>query len=70
MPLKRKLVAARAFSLAVVTAVTALYSGNGGGTLSEAVAAVAPPLADVDVAAVIFRSVTDYQSYSGRIEAV
>jgi membrane fusion protein, multidrug efflux system len=36
----------------------------------QAVAAEAPPAPEVDVAAVVQRSVTDWQSYSGRLAAV
>jgi multidrug efflux system membrane fusion protein len=70
MPFKRKLVAASAISLAVIAAAAATYRVYGGGPVTEAAAAVAPPVADVDVATVISQSITDYQSYSGRVEAI
>lgn len=70
MPFTRKLVAASAISLAVIAAVAATYRVNSGGPLTAAAAAVAPPVADVDVATVISQFITDYQSYSGRIEAI
>jgi multidrug efflux system membrane fusion protein len=70
MPSKRQLVAASAISLAVIAAVAATYRVYGGGPVTEAAAAVAPPVADVDVATVISQSITDYQSYSGRVEAI
>ncbi|PXW24799.1 efflux RND transporter periplasmic adaptor subunit [Paraburkholderia caballeronis] len=45
--------------------------GHEAGALSAAHAADAPPpAAEVDVATVLNRSVTDWQSYSGRLEAV
>ncbi|WP_180735150.1 efflux RND transporter periplasmic adaptor subunit [Paraburkholderia sp. PGU19] len=71
MPFKRNLVTAGAISLAVVAIVVASYRAHGGGSpVAQASAAVAPPVADVDVATVISQSITDYQSYSGRIEAI
>ncbi|MCR4470480.1 efflux RND transporter periplasmic adaptor subunit [Burkholderia sp. SCN-KJ] len=69
MPFKRKLVAASAITLAVIAAGAAAYRVYGGGPVSEA-ATGAPRVADVDVATVISQSVTDYQSYSGRVEAI
>jgi len=67
--------------LAAALAAVALLAGVGGyealrgenGLFSEAVAAApkaAPPATDVDVAAVISKNITDYQSYSGRVEAI
>src|ERR1700756_3065280 len=70
MPFKRKLVVASAISLAIVAAVAATYRVYGGAPVTEAAAAAAPPVADVDVAAVVSRHITDYQSYSGKIEAI
>jgi len=70
MPLKRKLVISSAISLAVIAGVGAMYHMYGGTPVTEAAAAVAPPAADVDVATVVSRSITDYQEYSGRIEAI
>ncbi|MCX4145040.1 MULTISPECIES: efflux RND transporter periplasmic adaptor subunit [Paraburkholderia] len=70
MPSKRKLVAASAISLAIVAGVAAIYQTFGGESVTSSVAAAAPPAAEVDVAAVISQSITDYQTYSGRIEAI
>jgi multidrug efflux system membrane fusion protein len=70
MPFKRKLVAASAISLAVIAGVATIYHTYGGAPVTEAAAAAAPPAADVDVATVISKSITDYQEYSGRIEAI
>jgi multidrug efflux system membrane fusion protein len=70
MPSKRKLLAASAISVAVMAGVAAIYHTHGATPLTEAAAAAAPPAADVDVAAVISQSITDYQGYSGRIEAI
>jgi len=48
-----------------------VFHGHGDSPVNSAVAAsnAAPPT-EVDVAAVVARSVTDYQSYSGRLEAI
>jgi multidrug efflux system membrane fusion protein len=56
--------------LAGAGALTVLH-GHGDSPVNSAVAAsnAAPPT-EVDVAAVVARSVTDYQSYSGRLEAI
>jgi len=40
------------------------------GNVAEAAKPETPPATDVDVAAVITQSITDWQSYSGRLEAV
>jgi multidrug efflux system membrane fusion protein len=61
---------ALAATFAVVIAIAggiAVLRGQGNNT---ATAAAAPPAAPVDVAEVVERSVTDWQSYSGRLEAV
>jgi multidrug efflux system membrane fusion protein len=68
---KRKYVVLGA-TLAVLGAgaVTAFH-GHGDLPVNSAVAAAnAAPPTEVDVAAVIARSITDYQSYSGRLEAI
>ncbi|ANB75876.1 efflux transporter periplasmic adaptor subunit [Paraburkholderia phytofirmans OLGA172] len=70
MVFKRKLVISSAISLAVIAGVGAMYHTYGGAPVTEAAAAAAPPAADVDVATVVSRSITDYQEYSGRIEAI
>ena len=70
MAFNRKLIVASAISLAVIAGVGAIYHTSGGAAISEAAAAAAPPGAEVDVAAVVSRSITDYQEYSGRIEAI
>ncbi|ARP79702.1 efflux transporter periplasmic adaptor subunit [Bordetella genomosp. 9] len=61
---------ALAATFAVVIAIAGgivLVRGHGTNT---ATAAGAPPAAPVDVAEVVERSITDWQSYSGRLEAV
>ncbi|CAM3681821.1 efflux RND transporter periplasmic adaptor subunit [Bordetella sputigena] len=61
---------ALAATFAVVIAIAGgivLVRGQGAST---ATAAAAPPAAPVDVAEVVERSITDWQSYSGRLEAV
>ncbi|RON56133.1 efflux transporter periplasmic adaptor subunit [Pseudomonas frederiksbergensis] len=50
--------------------VVALVVVLRGGPASTAKAATAPPAAEVDVAVALSRSVTDWQSYTGRLEAV
>jgi multidrug efflux system membrane fusion protein len=70
MPSKRNWVVASAISLAVVAGVAAIYHTFGGESVTASAAADAPPAAEVDVAAVISQSITDYQTYSGRIEAI
>jgi multidrug efflux system membrane fusion protein len=47
-----------------------MYHTHGGAPVTVAAAAAAPPAAEVDVATVVSRSITDYQEYSGRIEAI
>ncbi|MFM0632604.1 hypothetical protein PQR41_43130 [Paraburkholderia xenovorans] len=70
MSSKRKLVAASAVSLAVIIGVSAVYQTFGGESVTASAAAAAPSAAEVDVAAVISRSIIDFQTYSGRIEAI
>ncbi|MBN3765660.1 efflux RND transporter periplasmic adaptor subunit [Burkholderia sp. Ac-20365] len=70
MPSKHKLVAASTIFLVVAAGATATYYVRGGAPMSEAQAAAAPPAADVDVAPVLAQTITDYQAYSGRIEAI
>ena len=56
--------------LAGVGALT-VFHGHGDSPVNAAVAASnAAPLTEVDVAAVVAKSVTDYQGYSGRLEAI
>ncbi|MFM0498508.1 efflux RND transporter periplasmic adaptor subunit [Paraburkholderia caledonica] len=68
MPSKRKLVAAGAICLVVVVAAAVTYRTHASAPMRKAAAAL--PTVEVDVAAVISQTITDYQSYSGRIEAV
>ncbi|CAN7689635.1 efflux RND transporter periplasmic adaptor subunit [Paraburkholderia sp. SIMBA_054] len=70
MPSKRRLVAASAVLLVIAAGTAATYHVRGSAPLSEAAAAAAPPAADVDVAPVVSQTITDYQAYSGRIEAI
>jgi multidrug efflux system membrane fusion protein len=70
MVFKRKLVISSAISLAVIVGVGAMYHAYGGAPVTKAAAAAAPPAAGVDVATVVSRSITDYQEYSGRIQAI
>lgn len=59
-------------ALAIVGAVsgTAYLRGAETGTFSNAVAADAPAATAVDVATVLSQTITDWQSYSGRLEAI
>src|SRR3954451_16354711 len=68
MPSKRKLVAAGAICLVVVVAAAVTYRTHASAPMRKAAAAL--PAVEVDVAAVISQTIIDYQSYSGRIEAV
>jgi multidrug efflux system membrane fusion protein len=70
MVFKRKLVISSAISLAVIVSAGAMYHTYGGAPITKAAAAAAPPAAGVDVATVVSRSITDYQEYSGRIQAI
>jgi len=67
---KRKLVVASSISLAVIAGIGVVHHMHGGAPVSEAAAATAPAAADVDVATVISRDIADYQTYSGKIEAI
>jgi len=69
MSIQRKRIAA---ALGAVFAVAAIGAGSlslsrGGARAAEASAAAAP---EVDVASVVAATITDYQGYSGRIEAI
>lgn len=69
----RKRLTAALGALAVVGAVTGIgfTHGTTSGPLSAAQAADAPPPAtQVDVATVLSQTITDWQSYSGRLEAI
>ncbi|MFD1561708.1 efflux RND transporter periplasmic adaptor subunit [Paraburkholderia silviterrae] len=70
MAFNRKRVISSAIAVAVIAGAGALYYARAGSPVTEAAAAAKPPAADVDVATVISRSITDYQEYSGRIEAI
>ena len=59
MPSKRKLVAAGAICLVVVVAAVT-YRTHAGAPMRKAAAAL--PVAEVDVAAVISKTITDYQT--------
>lgn len=48
----------------------AMTHGHDGGAIGSAVAAAATPAIDVDVATVVSQSITEWQSYSGRLEAI
>ncbi|MBN3760594.1 efflux RND transporter periplasmic adaptor subunit [Burkholderia sp. Ac-20365] len=69
--LKRLSVAVGALAVLGISAGAGLVRGVGQGAFADAHAADAPaPAVEVDVATVLSRSVTDWQSYSGRLEAV
>jgi multidrug efflux system membrane fusion protein len=70
MPFKRKLVATGVISFAIIATAATIYQTSGSAPVTKAVAAAAPSAADVDVSTVISRNITDYQSYSGKIEAI
>jgi multidrug efflux system membrane fusion protein len=63
----RYALAATFAALIAIAGGVAVLRGQGNNT---ATAATAPPAAPVDVAEVVERSITDWQSYSGRLEAV
>jgi multidrug efflux system membrane fusion protein len=63
----RYALAATFAALIAIAGGIAVLRGQGNNT---ATAASAPPAAPVDVAEVVERSITDWQSYSGRLEAV
>ena len=48
----------------------AVTHGHDGGAIGTAVASAAAPAIDVDVANVVGQSITEWQSYSGRLEAI
>ncbi|MFM0123714.1 efflux RND transporter periplasmic adaptor subunit [Paraburkholderia sp. RL18-101-BIB-B] len=68
----RKRLTAALGALAVVGAVAGIgfTHGTTSGPLSVAQAADAPPATQVDVAVVLSQTITDWQSYSGRLEAI
>jgi multidrug efflux system membrane fusion protein len=68
----RKRLTAALGALAVVSAVAGIgfTHGTTSGPLSAAQAADAPPATQVDVAVVLSQTITDWQSYSGRLEAI
>ncbi|MFM0228537.1 efflux RND transporter periplasmic adaptor subunit [Paraburkholderia dipogonis] len=68
----RKRLTAALGALAVVGAVACIgfTHGTTSGPLSAARAADAPPATQVDVAVVLSQTITDWQSYSGRLEAI
>src|ERR1700754_188147 len=68
----RKRLTAALGALAVVGAVAGIGFTHGipSGPVSAAQAADAPPATPVDVATVLSQTITDWQSYSGRLEAI
>lgn len=46
------------------------WRGHGDAAVNAAQAAAHPPATEVDVAAVVSKTITDWQSYSGRLEAI
>jgi membrane fusion protein, multidrug efflux system len=73
MLINRKRLTAALGALAVVGAVAGIgfTHGTTSGAVSAAQAADAPPPAtEVDVAVVLSQTITDWQSYSGRLEAI
>src|ERR1700742_34134 len=73
MTMNRKRLVAALGAVALVGGITALgvTHSPANGPMSAAQAADAPPpAAEVDVAAVLSQTITDWQSYSGRLEAI
>jgi len=71
MSLKRKPLFVALAALLIVAGAGSLLELHGNGdALSAAHAAGTAPAADVDVATVIAKDITDWQSYSGRLQAV
>ena len=71
MAVNRKRISVFAGAALLLAGVSAVAYHDHGSPLSSAVAApAAAPAAEVDVATVISKTITDYQSYSGRMEAV
>ena len=69
---RKRLIVAVGATLVVagIGAFTALH-GHGDSPVNSAAAAVnTAPATEVDVAPVVSRTITDYQNYSGRLEAV
>lgn len=60
----------RLTAVAGAAAAIGILHGPGGTPLAEARAAGAPATIDVDAAVVISRGITDWQSYTGRLETV
>jgi len=69
MPLSRSKLAILLAAGVATAAVTGLVATQGHAD-APAAAAAAPPPPEVDVAPVVARKITDWQSYSGRLEAV
>ncbi|KKJ07706.1 efflux RND transporter periplasmic adaptor subunit [Burkholderia gladioli] len=69
-PRKRLAAVAGAIALAGAAGAIGILHGPGGTPLAEARAAGASAAIDVDAAVVISRGITDWQSYTGRLEAV
>jgi len=70
-PRKRKYAVLGAALVLIGAASLVAFHGRGDSPVNAAVAAAsAAPPTEVDVAAVIAKSITDYQSYSGRLEAI
>ncbi|TWB36493.1 efflux RND transporter periplasmic adaptor subunit [Nitrospirillum pindoramense] len=68
-PARTKLVLALASGVALA-AIGGFFAHGHGDAQASAPAAAAAPLAEVEVAPVLNRTVVDWQSYSGRLEAV
>lgn len=69
-PRKRKTLVVSALAVAAVVAGIRYHYSDISSPVGSAQAADAPPAVEVDVATVVSESVTEWQSYSGRIEAV
>jgi len=67
---KRLSVALGALLVVGATAGIAVTHGHGAAPVGSPEAASTTPAVDVDVATVVSQSITDWQSYSGRLEAV
>lgn len=70
MKLFWKFGAAGGIVAASVVGSVVVHNGIDGSVVSSAIAANTPPLTEIDAATVLAESITDYQSYSGRLEAI
>jgi len=70
MSLQRKTIMGALAALVIAGGFAALLAAHDGGAVGTAHAADAPPAPEVDVANVLRQNITDWQDYSGRLQAV